>query len=136
MKKILLIFTALFSFCIITSCSSSDRDDNPEYVEIKSFDNYIQGRYTSSDGSNIVIDMPRNGRLTVEEKGQVKYSGASYRKGYDGKIYFKMNDRNEYSSIKVFDYESNPKNDLMKTIVIENLSSTTMKIDFYRVIYN
>ncbi|MDV3594203.1 hypothetical protein CMU87_17170 [Elizabethkingia anophelis] len=136
MKKILSILIAFISTYAITSCSSSNRDGNPEYVEIKSFDNYIQGGYTSSDGSNIVIDMPRSGRLTVEEKGQVKYSGTSYRKGYDGKIYFKMNDRNEYSSIKVFDYESNPKNDLMKTIVIENLSSTTIKIDFYRVIYN
>lgn len=136
MKKILLILIAFVSVYITMSCSSSNREDNPEYIEIKTFDDYIQGKYTSSDGSNIIIDMPRNGKLTVEEKGQVKYSGTSYRKGYDGKIYFKISGRNDYSSIKVFDYESNPKNDLMKTIVIENFSTSTLKIDFYRSKYN
>ncbi|WP_185260311.1 hypothetical protein [Elizabethkingia anophelis] len=148
MKKILSILTALLSIYIITSCSSSDRDDAPEYIEVSSFGKEVQGTwYSKSPIGNSVVNMKfiqsGNEALLSLDYGNEKYSGKVYVKNTSGSksrynisyygqgiIYFKLPNRNEYSSITIEPSPSAPISDVVKLVTIENFSSFTIKSDF------
>ncbi|HAY3545071.1 TPA: hypothetical protein JRX92_003470 [Elizabethkingia anophelis] len=148
MKKILLIFTALFTFYIITSCSSSDRDNAPEYIEVSSFGKEVQGTwYSKSPIGNSTVNMKfiqsGNDAILSLDYGNEKYSGKLYVKntsgsksGYNvtyygqGIVYFKLPSKNEYSSISIEPSPSAPISNVVKLVTIENFSSFTIKTDF------
>ncbi|MDX8568501.1 hypothetical protein OZ668_10910 [Elizabethkingia sp. HX XZB] len=148
MKKILSILTALLSVYIITSCSSSNRDDAPEYIEVSSFGKKTEGTwYSKSQIGNNIVNMKfiqsGNDAILVLDYGNEKYSGKVYVKNTSGsksgynviyngqwKVYFKLPNRNEYSSISIEPSPSAPISDVVKLVTIENFSSFTIKTDF------
>ncbi|HFK5582174.1 hypothetical protein CMU14_13050 [Elizabethkingia anophelis] len=148
MKKILSILTILLSVFIIISCSSSDRDDTPEYIEVNSFDKEVQGTwYSKSPIGNSTVNMKfiqsGSDAILSLDYGNEKYSGKVYVKntsrsksGYNvsyhgqGIIYFKLPNKNEYSSISIEPSPSAPISDVVKLVTIENFSSFTIKTDF------
>lgn len=148
MKKVLSILTALLSVYVIISCSSSDRDDAPEYIEVSSFGKKAEGTwYSKSPIGNNTVNMKfiqsGNEALLSLDYGNEKYSGKVYVKntsgsksGYNimyngqGTVYFKLPNRNEYSSISIEPSPSAPISDVVKLVTIENFSSFTIKADF------
>ncbi|WP_407475222.1 hypothetical protein [Elizabethkingia anophelis] len=154
MKKILSILTTLLSVYIIISCSSSDRDNTPEYTEVSSFGKEVQGTwYSKSPIGNNIVNMKfiqsGNEALLSLDYGNEKYSGKVYVKnssgsksGYNityygqGVIYFKLPNRNEYSSITIEPSPSAPISDVVKLVTIENFTSFTIKTDFIFIARN
>ncbi|MCT4024343.1 hypothetical protein HZP91_15125 [Elizabethkingia anophelis] len=148
MKKILSILIALLSVYVIISCSSSNRDDVPEYIEVSSFGKEVQGTwYSKSPIGNSVVNMKfiqsGNEALLSLDYGNEKYSGKLYVKntsgsksGYNvtyygqGIVYFKLPSKNEYSSISIEPSPSAPISDVVKLVTIENFTSFKIKTDF------
>ncbi|MCT4135075.1 hypothetical protein HZP67_10095 [Elizabethkingia anophelis] len=148
MKKILSILTALLSIYIITSCSSNDRDDATEYIEVSSFGKKAEGTwYSKSPIGNSTVNMKfiqsGNEAILSLDYGNEKYSGKLYVKntsgsksGYNvtyygqGIVYFKLPSKNEYSSISIEPSPSAPISDVVKLVTIENFTSFKIKTDF------